>query len=126
MKLASTLAHLKPVPRTRGDEPAILEAVPFPARAGMNRRRHDLPRRRSRSVPRTRGDEPSLTLNVASCRPVPRTRGDEPMDAAVRVLASRTTVPRTRGDEPSSSSSGMTFPFPARAGMNRSPAGRLN
>ena len=60
----------KPVPRTRGDEPAsevraISLRPPFPARAGMNR-------------------EPVVV--VAYNGSVPRTRGDEPHGYAVGVV----------------------------------------
>ena len=68
------------VPRTRGDEPALLlwqrGAHPvFPAHAGMNRFRR--PRRRSpRCVPRTRGDEPTTrTVANTSFTCSPHTRG---------------------------------------------------
>ena len=57
------------VPRTRGDEPEMLQQMYgmdglFPAHAGMNRLR--ISRKKGVfTVPRTRGDEPPLILRLS-------------------------------------------------------------
>ena len=73
-------AHAHRVPRTRGDDPAVLAIeielhFVFPAHAGMIPGREDR-RRYLAGVPRTRGDDPCATFKtpcMTSCSP--HTRG---------------------------------------------------
>ncbi len=93
-------------PHTRGSTDGVIQrntdTEPFPAHAGINRRRSS-GASSSIPVPRTRGDQPGLRSRKSSGHArSPHTRGS----TALRLVQLR------RGD-----------PFPAHAGINRLPRG---